>query len=108
MTADTRRRTLLALNGGSSSIRFSLYEEAEPLLRLSHGKVDRDGLGGSEVVALLNRLASQPGFDSLKAVGTGSCMGWRIPPQSGSRWSFSMNCAAAFRMTPSIFLLSSS
>lgn len=69
MTADTRRRTILALNGGSSSIRFALYEEAEPLRRLSHGKVDRDGLGGPEVSDLLDQLASQPGFDSVKAVG---------------------------------------
>ena len=69
MTADTRRRTFLALNGGSSSIRFALYEEGDPLRRLSYGKVDRDGLGGSEGPALLDQLASQPGFDSVKAVG---------------------------------------
>ncbi len=69
MTAATRRRTILALNGGSSSIRFALYEDGEPLRRLSHGKVDRDGLGSSEVPTLLDRLASQPGFDSVKAVG---------------------------------------
>lgn len=69
MTADKCRPTILALNGGSSSIRFALYEDGEPLRRLSHGKVDRDGLGGAEVSALLDRLASQPGFDSVKAAG---------------------------------------
>jgi hypothetical protein len=31
---------LLAINGGSSSIRFALYEEAEPLRWRLLGKVD--------------------------------------------------------------------
>jgi len=38
--------SLLAINGGSSSIRFALYEEGEPLRRRLVGKVDRVGLSG--------------------------------------------------------------
>lgn len=85
--------SVLAINGGSSSIRFALYEEGEPLRRLLDGKVDRVGLSGtnltfkdstgkpqdrqafntgdhsSAVASLLDWLETQPGFASVKAVG---------------------------------------
>ncbi|MEK7780835.1 MAG: acetate/propionate family kinase [Verrucomicrobiota bacterium] len=85
--------SVLAINGGSSSIRFALYEQAEPLRRLLDGKVDRVGLSGtnltfkdstgkpqdsraintadhrSAVTYLLDWLETQPGFASVKAVG---------------------------------------
>ena len=38
---------VLALNGGSSSIRFALYDATEPLRRRLAGKVDRVGLGAT-------------------------------------------------------------
>lgn len=38
---------LLTINGGSSSIKFSLYEVEEPLMRGFHGTVDRIGLSGT-------------------------------------------------------------
>ena len=41
--------SLLTINGGSSSIRFALYEEDEPLRRLLDGKVDRVGLSGTNL-----------------------------------------------------------
>ena len=41
--------SLLTINGGSSSIRFALYEEGEPLRRLLDGKVDRIGLSGTNL-----------------------------------------------------------
>ena len=41
--------TLLTINGGSSSIRFALYDEGEPLRRLLDGKVDRVGLSGTNL-----------------------------------------------------------
>ena len=41
--------SLLTINGGSSSIRFALYEEGEPLRRLLDGKVDRVGLSGTNL-----------------------------------------------------------
>ena len=41
--------SLLTINGGSSSIRFALYDEGEPLRRLLDGKVDRVGLSGTNL-----------------------------------------------------------
>jgi acetate kinase len=85
--------SLLTINGGSSSIRFALYEDAEPLRRLLDGKVDRVGLSGtnltfkdstgqsqdsrtidpadhsSAVAFLLDWLETQQAFASVKAVG---------------------------------------
>ena len=85
--------TLLTINGGSSSIRFALYDEGEPLRRVLDGKLDRVGLSGthftvndasgrsldsrtidagdrrSVVAFLLDWLSTQPGFASIKAVG---------------------------------------
>ena len=48
--AETGRESgsLLTINGGSSSIRFALYEN-EPLRRLFDGKVDRVGLSGTNL-----------------------------------------------------------
>ncbi len=43
----SERRLILAINGGSSSIRFALYDLAEPQKRLSDGKVDGIGLSGA-------------------------------------------------------------
>jgi acetate kinase len=91
--ASRETRSLLTINGGSSSIRFSLYEEGEPLRRLLDGKVDRVGLSGtnltfkdstgqsqdsltidpvdhrSAVAFLLDWLETQEVFASVKAVG---------------------------------------
>ena len=85
--------SLLTINGGSSSIRFALYERGEPLRRLLDGKVDRVGLSGtnltfkdstgqsqdsraidpadhrSAVAFLLDWLERQQVFASVKAVG---------------------------------------
>ena len=85
--------TVLAVNGGSSSIRFALYDATVPLRSLLSGKVDRVGLSGttlnvksatgqardtlaidagnrlSAVGFLLDWLAVQPEFGSVKAVG---------------------------------------
>ena len=41
--------SLLTINGGSSSIRFALYDEGEPSRRLLDGKVDRVGLAGTNL-----------------------------------------------------------
>jgi acetate kinase len=48
-SAEASRCPLLTLNGGSSSIRFALYEAGEPLRLLLDGKVDRVGLGGTNL-----------------------------------------------------------
>ncbi|MDA8256391.1 MAG: acetate/propionate family kinase [Betaproteobacteria bacterium] len=48
-TAGTPAATMsvLAMNGGSSSIKFTLYRTGVPLQRRLHGKVDRIGLHGT-------------------------------------------------------------
>jgi len=85
--------SLLTINGGSSSIKFALYETTEPLRCLLSGKVDRIGLSGtsfifkdstgkpqdgciinptdhrSAVTFLMNWLETQQVFASVKAVG---------------------------------------
>ena len=84
---------VLALNGGSSSIRFALYDGGEPLLRLLAGKTDRVGSSratltaedaagqrldirtidtpdrASAVAVLLDWLETQPAFALVQAVG---------------------------------------
>ena len=85
--------SVLAINGGSSSIRFAVYERGETLRRLLEGKVDRVGLSGTKltfknstkqsqdgppinstepdaaVAFLLDWLEAQPVFSAVKAVG---------------------------------------
>ena len=40
---------VLTINGGSSSIKFALYQVGEPLKRGLYGKVDRIGLSGTNL-----------------------------------------------------------
>jgi acetate kinase len=40
-------RTILTINGGSSSIKFALYQVGEPLKRGLYGTIDRIGLSGT-------------------------------------------------------------
>jgi acetate kinase len=84
---------ILTLNGGSSSIKFALYEAVTPLQRGLHGTVDRIGLRGTNLSSLdaagqpqdtleftaadhksaanslLDWLERRPDFQSVKAVG---------------------------------------
>jgi acetate kinase len=84
---------VLTINGGSSSIRFAVYEGGDALHRQLGGKIDRIGLSGTTMVVngpagtlpvtrrlaaadhrtaanvLLNWLEAQPVFASVKAVG---------------------------------------
>ncbi len=84
---------ILAINGGSSSIRFAFYHVGEPLKRELYGKVDRIGLKGTiftfhdagsnrpetrnlgtadsklPTKFLIDWLAGQKGFDAVRAVG---------------------------------------
>jgi acetate kinase len=92
-SATASRYGLLTINGGSSSIRFALYEAGEPLRLLLDGKVDRIGLSGtnlsfqesagptqghraidpgdqgSAIAFLLDWLESQPLFAAVQGVG---------------------------------------
>ncbi|HEV2692144.1 MAG TPA: acetate/propionate family kinase, partial [Verrucomicrobiae bacterium] len=85
--------SVMAVNGGSSSIKFALYESGEPLKRGLHGMVDRIGLRGTNLTFhdpdgkphkrripaasghktavnfLIDWLARQGDFESVRAVG---------------------------------------
>jgi acetate kinase len=89
----TTTAQILTINGGSSSIKFALYEVGEPLQRGLDGKVDRIGLSGTNLTfhdakgksptsrkmaatdhksaanSLIDWLEAQPDFASVKAVG---------------------------------------
>jgi acetate kinase len=84
---------VLTINGGSSSIKFALYQAAEPLEQRFVGKVDRIGLSGTNLTFndptrsqldsrsiqvsdhrsvahfLIDWLEEQDGFSSVEAVG---------------------------------------
>jgi acetate kinase len=84
---------ILTINGGSSSIKFALYQVGEPLKRGLVGKVDRIGLSGTNLTfhdptkkqpesrklaaadhksaanSLIDWLEKQNGFESVRAVG---------------------------------------
>jgi len=85
--------SVVTINGGSSSIKFALYQVGEPLKRGLYGKVDRIGLSGTNLTFnnpakkqpetrsltaadhksaanfLIDWLETQPDFASVKAVG---------------------------------------
>jgi acetate kinase len=54
------RSNVLAINGGSSSIRFSVYDET-PMSRQLPGKIERIGLKGMTMSALDQTIAIPPG-----------------------------------------------
>lgn len=84
---------ILTINGGSSSIKFALYQVSKPLKRGLYGKIDRIGLSGTSLTfhdadgkppasrklvvadhksaadALIDWLEKQNDFSSVKAVG---------------------------------------
>jgi acetate kinase len=84
---------ILTINGGSSSIKFALYQAREPLKRTLHGTIDRIGLSGTKLTFedpvtktrasrelsasdhksagnyLMDWFEKQEGFGSLLAVG---------------------------------------
>jgi acetate kinase len=85
--------SLLTINGGSSSIKFALYQKGEVLERGLYGKVDRIGLSGTNLTFhdptgnrqdshsiatsdpksaanfLIDWLAEQNSFESVRAIG---------------------------------------
>ncbi|CAN5602696.1 acetate/propionate family kinase [soil metagenome] len=84
---------VLTINGGSSSVRFAVFEASDPSRRVLHGKIDRVGLSGSTLQFsvseeegrhslsapapekqsatdfLMDWLEAQPTFGSVEAVG---------------------------------------
>jgi len=95
MLWQTHDVTVLAINAGSSSIRFAFYGTGEPPVKLLDGKIERIGLGGtalsvhdpkgetesprhlamdardhpSAVAFLMDWLEAQPLFPTVKALG---------------------------------------
>jgi len=53
---------ILTINGGSSSIKFALYQTGEPPERKLYGKVDRIGLPGTN-----QRSLTRPGISRTVA-----------------------------------------
>jgi len=92
-SAKPTHANILTINGGSSSIKFALYQVGEPLKRGLYGKIDRIGLTGTNLTFsdstgnqkdslilessgtkaaanfLIDWLEKQDGFPSVKAVG---------------------------------------
>jgi acetate kinase len=92
-SAKPTHASILTINGGSSSIKFALYQVGEPLKRGLYGKVDRIGLSGTNLTFsdssgnqkdslilessdtksatnfLIDWLEKQDGFSSVKSVG---------------------------------------
>jgi len=88
-------RRVLTLNGGSSSIRFAIYDATDVSKKILDGKIDRIGAGGAQLTVtesqhgasrrdtlslsapdhgaaaswLMNWLGSHHGFDAVEAVG---------------------------------------
>src|SRR5580692_9500355 len=48
---DAQENAVLAINGGSSSIKFALYSGAETTARTLHGKIERIGVAGTTLTA---------------------------------------------------------
>jgi acetate kinase len=48
-TMKSNKVSVLTINGGSSRIKFAFYQVDEPLKRKLYGKVDRIGLGGTNL-----------------------------------------------------------
>jgi acetate kinase len=65
--------SILTMNGGSSSVRFALFGEHEPLRRLSDGKLDRIGSSGTNLT--FNRSPGKSDHTrAIDAVGRGSAV----------------------------------
>ena len=64
-----RGPTVLAINAGSSTLKFALYGLQEPLVRILDGKIDRIATPASATKCLLDRLDEQDVLRSLRAVG---------------------------------------
>ena len=54
---------ILTINGGSSSIKFALFEAGDPLKRILSGGIERIGTAGSH----LSREGLRPGGNFLAA-----------------------------------------
>jgi acetate kinase len=60
--AKTTHKKILTINGGSSSIKFALYQTSEPLEQIFHGSVDRIGLPGTNLTFSNSTVNKQGSF----------------------------------------------
>ena len=71
---------VLAINGGSSSIKFALYAAAESPVRLLSGKIERIGL--PDAVLTVNESEKKPDTQSIEASDHGTAgaglMNWLL------------------------------
>jgi acetate kinase len=62
-------RLVLTVNGGSSSIKFALFETNQALKRIAEGKIERIGLPEARFDAMMHWAGDRIGSASLSAVG---------------------------------------
>jgi len=81
MTEEARRKPaepcVLAINAGSSSIKFALYQTEEPLKRWLFGKIDRIGLPGTNLT-FNDRIRNEQGSLILEASDHRSASDWLL------------------------------
>jgi acetate kinase len=81
---------ILTINGGSSSIRFALYQVEEPLKKGLYGKVDRIGLSGTNL-SFYDPAKSQPESLDLSAADHKSAANFLID------WLEKLDCFQAVK-----------
>jgi acetate kinase len=67
---------ILTMNGGSSSIKFALFEAGEPLRRSLNGSIERIGLPGATFVVTGSEKFSRPLAVPNHAVAVNVLMDW--------------------------------
>jgi acetate kinase len=76
---ESNQQYVLAINAGSSSIKFALYQTGDPLKRLLEGKIDRIGLPGTNLT-YKNTAENQQGHQDIAAenhkTAADSLIGW--------------------------------
>jgi acetate kinase len=68
---------LLALNGGSSSIRFAVYAAGPPMHRILDGKVDRMGMPGTQL-SFSDRIAEKTGNLGIAGSARGTAVDFLV------------------------------
>ncbi len=69
--------SILTINGGSSSIKFALYQRGEALERKLVGKIDRIGLSGTNLT-FNDTSQAEPGSRNIEAADHGSAANFLI------------------------------
>ena len=125
-TMKSNTACVLAINGGSSSIKFVLYQTSELLERRLSGKIDRIGLPGTNLTFsdptghqqdsrsfaaadhksaakfLIDWLQEQNSFAAVRAVDTAWSTACNTPRPSWSPRNCWTNCIASGRTTRNI------